>query len=64
MRALGCSVTATVAACLNLYLFVPNVLLLPLAPHAATQIAAGMLVIAGLFVGINSGSPCETQPSS
>jgi hypothetical protein len=64
MRVLGCSVTASAAACLNLYLFVPNALLQPLVPHAATQIAVGMVFIAGLFVGIDSGSPCETQPHS
>ena len=64
MCVVGCSVAATTAACLNLYLFVPNVLLLPLAPHAATQIALGMVFIAGLFVGIDSRSPCERQPSS
>lgn len=63
MCVLGCSVAATAAACLNLYLFVPNVLVLPLAPHAATQIALGMVFIAGLFVGIDSRPPCETQPS-
>ena len=61
---LGCSVAATTAACLNLYLFVPNVLLLPLAPHAATQIALGMIFVAGLFVGIDSRVACERQPSS
>ena len=64
MRALGCSLTATAAACLNVYLFVPNALMQPLVPHAATQIAVGMVFIAGLFVGIDSGSPCETQPFS
>jgi hypothetical protein len=61
---LGCSIAATGAACLNLYFFVPNILLLPLAPHVATQIVVGMIFIAGLFVGIDSRSPCETQPSS
>ena len=64
MRVLGCGLTATAAACLNFYLFVPNALLQPLVTHAATQIAVGMVFIAGLFVGIDSGSPCETQPSS
>ena len=62
--ALGCSVTVTIAACLNFYLFVPDVLAQPLVAHPATQIAAGMIVIAGLFIGINSGSSCEPQPTS
>jgi hypothetical protein len=61
---LGCSITATIASCLNLYLFVPNVLLQPLVPHAATQIAVGVVFIAGLFVGIGLGSLCEPQSSS
>jgi hypothetical protein len=61
---LGCSITATIASCLNLYLFVPNVLRQPLVPHAATQIAVGVVFIAGLFVGIGSGSLCEPQSSS
>jgi hypothetical protein len=49
---------------LNFYLFVPDVLAQPLVAHPATQIAAGMIVIAGLFIGINSRSSCEPQPTS
>jgi len=78
MCVLGCSATATIAACLNLYLFVPDALAQPLVPHAATQIVLGMVLIAGLFIGIGplcdwlskaeslagSRSICEPQPSS
>jgi hypothetical protein len=66
MCALGCSATATVAACLNIYLFVPQALSQPLVPHAATQIALGMVFIAGLFVGIGPlcGSLREFRPRS
>ena len=64
LSVLGCSLTATSAACLNIYLFVPDALLQPLVPHAATQIALGMLFVAGLFFGIGSRASCEPQPSS
>ena len=64
---LGCSAAATSAACLNVYLFVPNALLQPLVPHAATQIVLGMLFIAGLFIGIGStrqlACVCQLQRS-
>ena len=44
--------TAAAAAFLNLYLFVPDVLLRPFVPYAAWQSAVGAVFIAGLFVGI------------
>jgi hypothetical protein len=62
--ALACSVSATAVTYLNLYLFVPDVLLKPLVPDPAIQTAVGMVFIAGLFVGVSSRSTCESLPSS
>jgi hypothetical protein len=64
MCILGCGATATIAACLNVYLFVPNALVQPLPSHPATQIALGVIRIAGLLAGVDSRSLCELQPSS
>jgi hypothetical protein len=61
---LGSSASATAAAFLNLYLFVPNVLLQPFVPDAALQTAVAMVFIGGLFVGISSRCKCEPLPSS
>ncbi len=61
---LAFSASATLAAFLNLYLFVPNVLLQPFVPYAALQTAIGMVFIAGLFAGIASRAECESLTSS
>jgi hypothetical protein len=54
--------SATCAAFLNLWLFVPGVLL-PLVPHAAVQTAIAMVFIGGLFTGFMSRRTCHTLPS-
>jgi hypothetical protein len=61
---LACSASATLAAFLNLLLFVPTTPWQPFFPHAATQIAVAMVCIAGLFAGIGWRSICEPLPSS
>mgnify|MGYP003575284774 CR=1 FL=1 len=52
------STSATCAAFLNLFLFVPNVLLQPFVPSAALQTVISMLFIAGLFIGFMSRRTC------
>lgn len=61
---LAFSASASAAAFLNLYLFVPNVLLQPFVPYAALQTAVAMVFIAGLFAGVVTRPPCEPLPSS
>jgi hypothetical protein len=56
--------SASAAAFLNLYLFVPDVLLRPFVPYAAVQTAVTMVFIAGLFAGSSSRPPCEPLQSS
>jgi hypothetical protein len=53
---LVCGASATIAAFVNLYLFVPNVPNQPFFPEAVMQIAVAMVFIAGLFAGIGSRS--------
>jgi hypothetical protein len=62
--ALGWSASATAAAFMNLYLFVPDVLLQPFVPDVALQTAVAMVFISGLFAGIVSRSICEPLPSA
>lgn len=61
---LASSASATAAACLNLYLFVPNVLRQPFVLDGALQIAVAMVFVAGLFAGIGSRSRCEPLSSA
>jgi hypothetical protein len=57
------SASATCAAFLNLFLFVPDVLLQPFVPAAALQTAISMVFISGLFIGFASRRPCERLSS-
>jgi hypothetical protein len=57
------SASATSAAFLNLFLFVPNVLLQPFVPAAALQTIISMIFIAGLFIGFASRRTCEQLSS-
>ena len=57
---LVCGASATIAAFVNLYLFVPKVPNQPFFPEGAMQIAVAMVFIAGLFAGIGSRSTCES----
>jgi hypothetical protein len=56
--------SATTAALLNLYLFVPNMPPQSFMPSATLQIAMAMVFVVGLFVGIGSRSLCEPLPFS
>ena len=58
------SASTTVAAFLNLLLFVPEALLRPFVPQAALQTIISMIFIAGLFAGFASRRECEPLPSS
>jgi hypothetical protein len=62
--ALALSMSATIAASLNLMLFVPNVFLQPFLPQAGVQTLVATVFIAALFAGIGSRSTCESQPSA
>jgi hypothetical protein len=62
--ALAFAASAALAAFLNLFLFVPDVLLWPFVPAAAQQTAVTMVFVAGLFAGISSRSSCERLFSS
>ena len=57
------SASATCAAFLNLFLFVPDVLLQPFVPAAAWQTAISMVFIGGLFIGFASRRTCERLSS-
>jgi hypothetical protein len=61
---LGCGLSASTAAFVNFYLFVPSVPLQPFIPSPAQQTAVALLFACGLFVGISSRSTCESLPSS
>lgn len=61
---LALSMSATIAASLNLMLFVPNVFLQPFLPQAGVQILVATVFITALFAGIGSRSACESQPSA
>jgi hypothetical protein len=61
---LALSVSATIAASLNLMLFVPNVFLRPFLPQVGLQTLMATVFIAALFAGIGSRSTCESQPSA
>jgi hypothetical protein len=60
---LGCGVSASTAAFVNFYLFVPTVPLQPFIPSPGQQTAVALLFAGGLFMGISSRSSCEPQPS-
>lgn len=60
---LGCSLSASTAAFVNFYLFVPSVPLQPFIPNPAQQTAVALLFAGGLFMGISSRSACEPLPS-
>lgn len=56
--------SATGAAFLNLYLFVPNVLAKPLAPDPALHTVVTMVFIAGLFAGAGSRPSCQESSAA
>jgi hypothetical protein len=58
------SASTTVAAFLNLLLFVPEVQLRPFVPQAALQTIISMIFIAGLFAGFASRRECGPLSSS
>jgi len=60
---LGCGVSASTAAFVNFYLFVPSVPLQPFIPSPAQQTIVALLFAGGLFIGISSRSTCEPLPS-
>jgi len=60
---LGCGLSASAAAFVNFYLFVPSVPLQPFIPSPAQQTLVALLFAAGLFIGISSRSTCEPLPS-
>ena len=60
---LGCGSSASTAAFVNFYLFVPTVPLHPFIPSPAQQTVVALLFAGGLFVGISSRSTCELPPS-
>ena len=60
---LGCGLSASTAAFVNFYLFVPTVPLHPFIPSPAQQTVVALLFAGGLFVGISSRSTCEPPPS-
>ena len=61
---LGYGLSASTAAFVNFYLFVPSMPLQPFIPSPAQQTAIGLLFAGGLFIGISSRSRCERLPSS
>jgi hypothetical protein len=61
---LGCGLSASTAAFVNFYLFVPSVPLQPFIPSPAQQTAVALLFAGGLFMGISSRSTCEPLASS
>jgi hypothetical protein len=60
---LGCGLSASTAAFVNFYLFVPTVPLHPFIPSPAQQTVVALLFAGGLFIGISSRSTCEPLPS-
>jgi hypothetical protein len=60
----GCGLSASTAAFVNFYLFVPTVPFQPFIPNPAQQTAVALLFAGGLFMGIGSRSSCEPLPSS
>ena len=60
---LGCGLSASMAAFVNFYLFVPSVPLQPFIPSPAQQTIVALLFAAGLFIGIGSRLTCEPLPS-
>ena len=60
---LGCSLSASMAAFVNFYLFVPSVPLQPFIPSPDQQTLVALLFAGGMFIGISSRSTCEPQPS-
>ncbi len=60
---LGCGLSASMAAFVNFYLFVPTVPLHPFIPSPAQQTVVALLFAGGLFIGISSRSTCEPLPS-
>ena len=56
---LGCGLSASTAAFVNFYLFVPTVPLHPFIPSPAQQTVVALLFAGGLFIGISSRSACE-----
>jgi hypothetical protein len=63
LTAIACSASATAAAFLNLYLFGPQAGGQPFVAEPAPPIAAAMVFIAGMFVGIGSRSKWDAVPS-
>jgi len=61
---LGYGLSASMAAFVNFYLFVPSVPLQPFIPSPAQQTAVALLFAGGLFIGISSRSTCESLSSS
>jgi hypothetical protein len=61
---LACSASATIAAFVNLAVFVQAEPYRPFFPDALMQIVVATVFIAGLFAGIGSRSRCEPQPLS
>ena len=59
----GCALSASTAAFVNFYLFVPSVPLQPFIPSPAQQTVVALLFASGLFIGISSRSTCEPLPS-
>ena len=59
----GCGLSASTAAFVNFYLFVPSVPLQPFIPSPAQQTIVALLFAGGLFIGISSRSTCEPLPS-
>jgi hypothetical protein len=59
----GCGLSASTAAFVNFYLFVPTVPLQPFIPSPAQQTVVALLFAGGLFIGISSRSTCEPLPS-
>ena len=60
---LGCGLSASTAAFVNFYLFVPTVPLQPFIPSPAQQTVVALLFAGGLFIGISSRSTCDPQPA-
>ena len=60
---LGCSLSASTAAFVNFYLFIPSIPLQPFIPSPAQQTLVALLFAGGMFIGISSRSTCEPQPS-
>jgi len=60
---LGYGLSASTAAFVNFYLFVPTLPLQPFIPSPGQQTAVALLFACGLFMGISSRSSCEPLPS-